>query len=111
MGIFSLAGLVKWSSRDTSNVKLTVRFCYPAQICEYSTTVSASACHAEDVSSILITRSSFRIPTSCVIVCSCRKSTMNSFTLAAFEAPRLVSVNVSMSLRLLFRHYSKENRA
>lgn len=30
MGIFHLAGLVKWLSHDTSNVKLTVRFCYPA---------------------------------------------------------------------------------
>ena len=47
-----------------SKLEMRVRFPSPTQICRYSTTVSASACHAEDVSSILITCSSFRLSTS-----------------------------------------------
>ena len=73
------------------------------KICEYSTMVSASACHAEDVSSILITRSRSVCPHQTLKVCGCCKFIVRNFVWPRYRVLRLVSVNCpSMSLRLSF---------
>lgn len=75
-----------------SKLEMRVRFPSPTQICRYSTTVSASACHAEDVSSILITCSSFRLSTSDVKGMWLLRAGRNRLALTALWVLRLVSV-------------------
>ena len=77
---------------------MRVRFPSPTQICRYSTTVSASACHAEDVSSILITCSRSAYLHQALIVCSCCKFTVRNFVWPRYRVLRLVSVNCPVCL-------------
>ena len=67
-------------------------------VCRYSTTVSASACHAEDVSSILITCSSFRLSTSDVKGMWLLRACRNRLALTTLWVLRLVSVNCPVCL-------------